>query len=437
MPNLEDILLEKLTNRQKPKMEFQLQNAPQAFLKGLYTLGSGQQYQEPKSTNETDILDQLIKMNTLQTGTPEFKREQAQTQANMDINKYMQQKEIERQLADLETENLKKNYDASYQNQFPQQPASIPRIGESASIYSQPNQTEQPIARQGITGIPQEQQVNANNNTGIPQYINEPQGSVWDAKQQRFIQQPPKVVENPQYKSAINVQEKRQLGDLEAEQKKRGADVMRQSSAHMIGGGMKRLSDAWVGAFKEGGVGNIGRDLFYTQVAERVGGGLQDKYPITASLPGLKTEIVAKMMPLLTQQGDEKGSVRLVESIFRKLEQTLPSGQTGPKSAKSMMEATIRNQYGVVKAFQDNPPPMRLSEMNEQQLDTYSNFLMESAQQIPLKPEEEQAMQQIIQTSLGAFDEILDGDGGQVVDEGELNGRRVVKYADGRVEYAD
>ena len=69
-----------------------------------------------------------------------------------------------------------------------------------------------------------------------------------------------------------------------------------------------------------------------------------DKYPNSAAFPGQKTEVIVRMMPMLTAQGDKPGSVRLVSTVFDKLNLTLPEKKNWTEGW-SQADGEISNEY--------------------------------------------------------------------------------------------
>lgn len=167
-------------------------------------------------------------------------------------------------------------------------------------------------------------------------------------------------------------------------------------SAEAIGGSMNRLAQGYADAYREGGVGNALKD-WVSSAAIRMGGDVGDRYKKTSALTGLKTEVVARMMPLLTQQGDKAGSVRLVEAIFRKLEDTLPKKYSGKGAAEEQIAATIKNSYGYIKAFHDlGMSADQIENMSDAQFNEYINTLETARGRISLTPQEEESLNGVI-----------------------------------------
>ncbi len=121
------------------------------------------------------------------------------------------------------------------------------------------------------------------------------------------------------------------------------------NSLDLSSGAIRELAETYADAYREGGVGSKLKEKF-SDASLFFGGRQAERFKETSALPGKTTEVVARLMPLLTQQGEKPGSVRLVQTIFDKLTLTLPKKNTPPKNAKSMMRATISNMYRFARA---------------------------------------------------------------------------------------
>lgn len=205
-------------------------------------------------------------------------------------------------------------------------------------------------------------------------------------------------------------------------------------SAEAVTSAMGRLAEGWVEAYEEGGVGNILAEKV-SDIATRVGGDVGDKYRKTSALPGLKTEIVARMMPILTQQGEKEGSVRLVESVFRKLEETLPKKFSGPGAARDQMAATINNMYGFTKAFYDlGVKAEDVEKMSESEFSSYMSSLEKARERVVSSEEETGAIKEITSSVLKPLDEVIQRKGSsnfKVGDERNRGGVTYVRQKDG------
>lgn len=114
-------------------------------------------------------------------------------------------------------------------------------------------------------------------------------------------------------------------------------------------GAFTEMATTYSDAVREGGMGSKLNEI--KAAAKLWAGGRQaEDLPNTAAWPGQKTEVIARMMPMLTQQGEKPGSVRLVATVFDKLALTVPTGNTPPKNARKMLEKSIRNMYRFTRA---------------------------------------------------------------------------------------
>lgn len=175
----------------------------------------------------------------------------------------------------------------------------------------------------------------------------------------------------------------------------------------LVSGAINELSQTYADAYKEGGIGSRGKAI-KSGVARWMGGEGAEKFPATSAFEGQKTEVVSRLMPLLTQQGDKPGSVRLVSTVFSKLEKTLPDEVTPPKNAKRMMEQTLRNMYRFARASQ------RLGLTNETvesaskaDLEIMSEKVAQVAKSIEISGEEKEQLDSLLGESLSPVDEII------------------------------
>ena len=133
-----------------------------------------------------------------------------------------------------------------------------------------------------------------------------------------------------------------------------------ERSLQVISTTLNDFSKVLAGAYDEGGFGDIIK-ASTTALRQKYLGGIATKGLVeTGKIPGKKTEIITKMMPLLTQQGDKPGSVRLVSTVFERLSDSLPgANQRGEvrgndislEEARGQMEATIRSMFRFAQAI--------------------------------------------------------------------------------------
>lgn len=210
------------------------------------------------------------------------------------------------------------------------------------------------------------------------------------------------TVKNPEYEML----EKTKEADIKQNITQRGAERMTQQSVMLVAGAARRLAETYRDAYKEKGIGSRGRQIT-SGTALWFGGERAQKYPATAAFTGQKTEMLTKMMPLLTQQGDKPGSVRLVSTIFDKLEKTLPDYNTPPIPARRMIVETIRNMFGFSLAIKRMGITNEMVEgLNPQQLQQVGNQIANFSKSIQLSPDEKRQLDDLLNTVVAPIDEL-------------------------------
>ncbi len=183
-------------------------------------------------------------------------------------------------------------------------------------------------------------------------------------------------------------------------------------SLSVIGGSAQRLGQRYADGFEEGGIGDIGRSLI-SSGAQKIGGKAGDKFKNSGAFPGQKVELITKLMPILTQQGDKAGSVRLVSTVFDRLMETLPSKATGPETAKEMISATLTNMFTFANAIRSlGITNDQVEGMSKTQLDQLGDRIEGFADEIRLSPEEQQDLDSLLQVSLEPLTKLIESQGG-------------------------
>lgn len=148
---------------------------------------------------------------------------------------------------------------------------------------------------------------------------------------------------------------------LYEQQMKLGAGQrMAEQTFKTVSTAMRDYSTLLADAFDEGGFGNIIDAAKVAAAQKFIGGTVTKKYPRTSAIPGKKVEIITKMMPLLTQQGEKPGSVRLVSTVFERLADSLPGANrrgdvrgndVSLEESYQMMAETIRSMFRFSQAI--------------------------------------------------------------------------------------
>lgn len=125
-------------------------------------------------------------------------------------------------------------------------------------------------------------------------------------------------------------------------------------------------------AYDEGGFGDV-FGAGNAALRQRFLGGIGTKgLSKTGAIPGKKVELITKLMPILTQQGDKPGSVRLVATVFDYLSGSAPGANqrmdvrgndVSLPEAKEMLKQTVMsmlryaeatNRLGITNEMVDN-----------------------------------------------------------------------------------
>jgi hypothetical protein len=227
---------------------------------------------------------------------------------------------------------------------------------------------------------------------------------------------------SPREKIQFDIEKQKQLSELksktELEEKKAGAKRIAERNFNLISDASKRLSETYRDVIKEGGGGNIAKAFASTQ-ATKVGGRFGEKFPASAAYEGQKVELITKIMPMLTQQGEKEGSVRLVSTVFDKLLKTLPGKETSPIAAKRMITETLRNMFGFASAVKElGINKNNESQYTDEQLKKIGESAFARASSIKLSPDEGLRLNQIIKEVIAPIDELIQYSKGQIINKG-------------------
>ena len=134
-----------------------------------------------------------------------------------------------------------------------------------------------------------------------------------------------------------------------------------ERSLSVISTSLHDFSQLLVDAFDEGGFGDIIKAT-KTGLKQKFAGGFATRtLSRTSAIPGKKVEIITKMMPLLTQQGDKPGTVRLVATVFERLSDSLPGANKrgdikgndiSLEESREMLSSTILSMLRFAQAIQ-------------------------------------------------------------------------------------
>ncbi len=196
-------------------------------------------------------------------------------------------------------------------------------------------------------------------------------------------------------------------GKVEALGKSTTAQRMSLQQIDLISNSARLLAETHIGAIREGGMGSLFNE-FRGKASLFFGGEQSEQFEQTEAFSGLKTEVVARLMPTLTQQGDKPGSVRLVQTIFAKLELTLPGNRTPAKNAKNMLEKTLTNAFNFSRAAHRlGLTNESVENLNDEELESFSLRVETLAEDIVLSDDEQSALDSLLANALAPYDEFI------------------------------
>ncbi len=317
-------------------------------------------------------------------------------------------------LSQLELRNIVQQMGGGGQLGQGQQPQQFqrPGIAPTALPQGQPFAQRQPVQgqvpqRQPIQGQPvQGQPTPQRQPIGAPQ-IQPPQYREVPTSRGRFGQIQTKFIEDPAAVQQRKLAEQKGKADIKRQEEIKSGQRMAAGSFNLIGGAINEFSQTFADAVREQGVGSKLAQV-YSGASLFLGGKQAEKFPNTAALPGQTTEVIARMMPILTQQGDKPGSVRLVSTVFDKLELTLPQGNTPPKNARKMMEKSLLNMYRFTRAARVlGISNETVENLPDEQVEALSNQIANLARKIPIQGNERKELDNFINNALKPIDEVI------------------------------
>jgi len=173
-------------------------------------------------------------------------------------------------------------------------------------------------------------------------------------------------------------------GEVEASKRTSGYNL------DLVAQNVYDLGDVLTKSWEEGGAGDLLKKGLTKAAQKGVVIGDAKTYKSSGALIGKRVELVAKMLPMLTQQIGKEGSVRLVESVFTKLGQTIPDEATPPELAKEQMRQSLLSMYRTRRAL-EQIDTSSLRGMSREQLDVFADEIAMKTAQIQMSPEEQKA----------------------------------------------
>lgn len=190
-------------------------------IKGLRAAGTfaatGAYPKDDETSDPNAILKQRLLMNQIQTSDPQFQTNLAQTKANIDLDKFMEQDRLRaeaeraRKEAEIKAENDAYDQELAKMNGGAASAPAPVQSGPAIGSYSPMPQAQAsgPVMPQGMPAMPQ-----ANQGDVPAMFVQKPGVPVWDSEKRRFITEPGEVVESPEY---LDPKERAELAAKQAE----------------------------------------------------------------------------------------------------------------------------------------------------------------------------------------------------------------------------
>lgn len=189
----------------------------------------------------------------------------------------------------------------------------------------------------------------------------------------------------------------KQEGDIEASKKTSSYNL------DLVAQNVYDLGNLMVKSWDEGGAGDAVKKIKTQLASKGIVIGSQDQYKSSAAVIGKRVEFVSKMMPMLTQQIGKEGSVRLVESIFSKLGQTIPDEATPPKLAREQMYQSLLSAYRTRRALEQTDLK-GIKNYSPEQFNAFAADVANRTSQIELTGDERLAFENMASKSLAPLD---------------------------------
>jgi hypothetical protein len=251
--------------------------------------------------------------------------------------------------------------------------------------------------------------------SSVSQYANDPiMGSAYAAT----IGAKPSAVDQAQFDIAAKTDEQRSLipGKVAEKEQIASADLRNDAlkteitsdyNLSLVAGAMLPLTQTLVDAYKEGGAGNKFKSII-TDLADQgwLGEKAAEKKTASTAYDGKTTEVLLKMMPIMSSQYGKEGSTRILQGVFDRLGRTLPDLGTAPKNAREKLSNTLDTLYGVTRAVS----LIDLSKFdvnNEKDINRLADKIATIAREVDITGTEKEAYDGLKNTVLAPLDDFI------------------------------
>ena len=181
-----------------------------------------------------------------------------------------------------------------------------------------------------------------------------------------------------------------------------------------VTGSISDLDRVFVQGHKEGVIGAGRASKVGLAIAKERGGELLDRFDAANKFEGKKAEVLFNMIPMLTQQGEKPGSVRIMRSVLRLLGKTLPDVGTSLKAGKNQMGESIRSFFRFARAseltgleFDKEFGEQNFDSIGDNDLNKWIDKVKRASERVQLGDEESEALEDLIDNSLFSSGDLL------------------------------
>lgn len=193
----------------------------------------------------------------------------------------------------------------------------------------------------------------------------------------------------------------------------------------LVANAFNAASSEHADAFRQGGIGDMWKSIM-SGLRLRMGGLQAEQLSAVMAVPGKYTEALLKMMPILTQQVGKEGTIRIIQGVFEKMGETIPTYEAiamldphkaiPPVTARRMMANTLDSLFRFTRATQflqaeivllERKQAGEAEETYQDRLDEFADRMARVTSRIELTPEEDRVRKDFIAQALKPLDDYI------------------------------
>ena len=187
-----------------------------------------------------------------------------------------------------------------------------------------------------------------------------------------------------------------------------------------VAGGIRNGAEVFAQAVRKNQAGNSLAAARTRLVSGRIGniplpGGTTTQREfgdVGSQVEGTINESLFNMIPMLTQQGDKAGSVRLMSTVINRLGLSLPRLETDIVAARGMWDRTLRSFFRFARAAElsgiEFDKSLNLKDATDEDMSDWVSKVVRAADRVELSDEEETAISKLVSNTLEPVDQVID-----------------------------